>query len=131
MKAVLGDTRGAAAVEFALVLSPLLALLMGIFFVGWGLHCGGEVRHAVERASRLYVVDRDATEAAFRSAVADNLRSVSADSIDLSVTRREMESGAELVDIAWSYGHSVQLPLLPDQNWVFAHTLSVPRPPPA
>ena len=123
------DARGAAAVEFALVLPPLFALLMGIFFVGWGLNCGGDVRHAVERASRVYAVDRDATEASFRSAVAANLQFVPAGQVTLAVTRRTMASGAELVDIAWSYGHPLELPFLRDQAWRFASTLSVPRPP--
>ena len=53
---------GAAAVEFALVCSVLFTLIIGIFNLGWALYCGSDVRHAIERGSRIYLTSPNATE---------------------------------------------------------------------
>ena len=48
----LADVRGAAAVEFALVLPMFLTLLIGGFFSAFLLFTAGGLHYAVERAAR-------------------------------------------------------------------------------
>ena len=49
---------GAAALETALVAPIFITLVLAIFQVGWALYCGAEVRHAVERSTRLLIAWR-------------------------------------------------------------------------
>lgn len=126
---LIGDEQGAAMVETALILPVFFAVLMGVFFMGWAAHCGGEVRQAAERAGRAYAMDRTTSEEAFRRSFAQQLRFVPADAVSLDVSQRTMPSGAELVDIGWSYGHALQIPMLENRVLQFGGQISIPRPP--
>ncbi|MBV9997138.1 MAG: pilus assembly protein [Caulobacteraceae bacterium] len=67
------DASGAAAVEFALVFPVLLTVILGIWYTGWAMSSGGEVRHAVELASRIYITNPNATNADLQAAVTSHL----------------------------------------------------------
>lgn len=122
------DDSGAAAVETSLILAPLFAVLMVVFFVGWAIHCGGEVRQAVTRAGRIYALDRAATEQAFRQRFEADLVYVRPSQVDLQFRQFTLPSGAELVEIRWSYGHSALIPFT-KQAYRFGGEIAVPRPP--
>lgn len=128
MKRLIRDERGAAAVETSLILAPLFAVLMGVFFVGWAIHCSGEVRQAVTRAGRVYALERSATEATFRQRFEAELDAVSPRQVTLQFRERALPSGAELVEIQWSYGHPTKIPFT-DQVYRFGGAIEVPRPP--
>ena len=49
---LLGDKRGAAAVELALVAGPLFALLFAVFEVGWDWYCLTSLDSATQAAAR-------------------------------------------------------------------------------
>lgn len=55
--------RGVAAVEFALVMSVLLLLVMGIIDLGRALATKQEVTHATREAVRVYAVTQDYDQA--------------------------------------------------------------------
>ena len=62
IRAFAGAQGGASAVEFALCLPLLAALLIGVFEFGWTQHCLSSVRFGLERAGRYLTVHPDATE---------------------------------------------------------------------
>src|SRR5207248_3279240 len=78
------DARGAAAVEFALVLPLLLIFVFGIWWMGWAINLGGEVRHAVEMGSRIYILHPSATATELQTAVASHLTAVDVSDISLA-----------------------------------------------
>lgn len=125
---LLRDDSGAAAVETALVLAPLFAVLMGVFFVGWAIHCGGEVRQAVTRAGRVFALDHAATEQVFQQRFEAELAFVSPSQVTLQFRERSLPSGAELVEIQWTYGHPTKIPFT-TKNYQFGGAIEVPRAP--
>lgn len=52
IKNLLGDRRGAAAIEFALVAAPFFALILAVLQIGVIYLAGNELETAVERAAR-------------------------------------------------------------------------------
>jgi Flp pilus assembly protein TadG len=109
-QAWLRDRSGAAAVETAFVLPVATLFLMGIFWLGWGVYCGGDVRHAIERASRLYLITPTTTDTQFRSAVASNLLTVPINNVTITITKPTV-SGATMAQIAWTYRYTINIPL--------------------
>ena len=106
------DQSGAAAVEFAFISSILFTFILGIFWLGWGIYCGADVRHAIERGSRIYLSNRTATDQQFEDAVATNLFAARSVDITYTITKPTI-SGAQMAQIAWVYDYSLQIPFVP------------------
>ena len=102
---------GAAAIEFAIVSSVFISLVLGIFWLGWGLYCGSDVRHGVERASRIYLSNPQATDQQFETAVGANLGVAHLSDVGFSITKPVI-SGAQVAQIAWTYNYTVQIPFM-------------------
>jgi Flp pilus assembly protein TadG len=64
VEALWADEVGAGAVEFALVGSALIAVLIGILMIGWGLQMRNELSHAADRVVRYVVMKPKASSAA-------------------------------------------------------------------
>ena len=126
LRAFVRATRGAAAVEFALVCSVLFATLIGIFNVGWAFYCGADVRHGIERASRLYIADPNTTDAQFRSRVGDYLEVTRLADIGTTVTRTTLASGAPIVRITWTYDYMLVVPFMTGGALNFGSQIVVP-----
>ncbi|MBP7700973.1 MAG: pilus assembly protein [Phenylobacterium sp.] len=124
------DCNGAAAVELALVLPMFAAMLFGVVQLGWGLYCRSDVNHAVEVASRAYVIEANTNVQAFRTAVAANLHTVPIEDVTLTVTEETMSSGARLAHIDWAYRHDMTVPFLETPTLDFGSKLTVPLAPP-
>ena len=102
---------GAAAVEFAIVASVFITMVLGAFWMGWGLYCGADVRHGIERASRIFLSTPSATDDQFEQAVAANLQVTHLSDITFSISRPTISS-AQVAQIAWNYDYTVQIPLM-------------------
>lgn len=124
------ETSGAAAVELAIVLPMFAAMLFGLVQLGWGLYCRSDVNHAIETASRVYVIDANATDASFLAKVAEDLHTVEAEDVDITIERETMASGAQLVHVDWAYSHQMTIPFLPAPALDFGSRLTVPLAPP-
>lgn len=120
------DQNGAAAVETAIVLPALIIFVFGIFHLGWAIYCGSDVRHALERASRVYIADRNAADGAFLSAVGAHLETVRLEDVSVTIARERRASGAELAKVQWVYRHDLVVPFLPARRLTFGSTMTIP-----
>jgi Flp pilus assembly protein TadG len=111
LRGALADRSGATAVETAFVFPAAAMFLLGIFWLGWGIYCGGDVRHAIERASRLYLVTPTTTDAAFRSQVSSNLQTVPISDVNITITKPTV-GGATMAQIAWTYSYTLTIPFV-------------------
>lgn len=119
------ERAGAAALEFALVLPVLITFLMGIWYVGWALNCGSEVRHAVELGSRIYITNPNSTSSDLSTAVSNHLTDVAIGSVTLN-TSQVTHGTATSQHITWSYSTSAPIPFLSAVAFNFNGAVDVP-----
>ena len=116
---------GAAALEFALVLPVLITFLMGIWYVGWAINLGSEVRHAVELGSRIYIANPNASATDLSTAVSNNLSDVSINAVTLNSSQVAVGT-ATSQHITWAYTTSAAIPFLSAISFSFSGAVDVP-----
>jgi Flp pilus assembly protein TadG len=125
LRRAIGERSGAAAVEFALIVPVLCVFLYGIWYTGWAIQQGDEVRHAVELGSRIYVTNSASTLANLRTAVSSHLTSVSISSVTLASTSATVDSEA-YQHITWSFSTTAPIPGISSINYTFGGSVDVP-----
>lgn len=103
---------GATAVELALVMPMFIALVFGIFNYGWGLYCGGEVRNAIQDASRMLIVDPHTSVGDIRAAVAARLHSASMADVTLTMTTESLSGSDRVARLSWVYAYTIDTPFI-------------------
>ena len=121
----LADEGGGTAVEFALVLPLLVIFVFGIWYMGWALNLGGEVRHAVEMGSRIYITNPTATSDDLKTAVSSHLVNVPINSVTLNTSSTTIGT-ATSQHITWSYSTTAPIPFLSSIPISFAGAYDVP-----
>ena len=121
----LGDESGGTAVEFALVLPLLVLFVFGIWYMGWALNLGGEVRNAVEMGSRIYITKPNATSDDLKTAVASHLINVPIASVTLNTNSTTIGT-ATSQHITWSYSTTAPIPFLSSIPISFTGAYDVP-----
>jgi Flp pilus assembly protein TadG len=121
----LADQSGAAAVELALVMPLLVVFIMGIWFMGWSLNLGSEVRHAVELGSRVYISNPNATTSDVQTAIASHLTNVPIGSINLATSTSTIGS-ATSQHISWSFRTTPPIPFVSSMPITFNGSYDVP-----
>ena len=116
---------GATAVEFALVLPLLVIFIFGIWWLGWALSLGGEVRHAVELGSRIYILKPNATSSDLQTAVASHLTDISVSDINLNTTSSTL-GGVTSQHLTWSYSTTAPIPFMSAIPISFSGAYDVP-----
>jgi Flp pilus assembly protein TadG len=119
------DRAGSAAVEFALVIPVAATFIFGIWYVGWAINCGSEVRHAVELGSRIYITNPNATSAQLTTAVTSHLLNVPINSVTLASAQQTIGT-ATSQHITWSYTATAPVPGMSAINLNFAGAVDVP-----
>ena len=122
----LADRSGATAVEFAIVFPLMVALIFGIWSLGWALYCGGEVRHAVELGSRIYISNPSAATSDLQTAVNSHLLDVPVANFSLSATTATVDSATNH-HITWSYQTALSIPFVPNLPMNFTGAIDVPE----
>jgi len=125
LKRLLPSDHGGAAVEFALILPVLATFVFGIWFTGWALFCGSEVRHAVELGSRIYITNPTATSSDLQTAVTSHLADVSISDVTLNSSTVTVGS-ASSQHITYSYQATAPIPFIPDVTFNFSGSVDVP-----
>jgi Flp pilus assembly protein TadG len=124
-RAWLADQGGATAVEFALVLPLLVIFILGIWYLGWAMNLGSEVRHAVELGSRVYISNPNATTADLQTAIASHLTDVPVGSINLATSTSTIGS-ASSEHISWSFQTNAPIPFISAMQITFNGSYDVP-----
>ena len=91
---LLANDGGIAAVEFAMVLPIFIAIVFGIFQIGWAQHKLSTIRFAMERASRGLMIDPNLTEAELRTAVTSRLSSTADPNVTITLNIVEGDGGS-------------------------------------
>lgn len=125
-RAFAADRSGATAMETAIVLPVAILFIIGILQLGFGIYCGDDVRHAIERGSRIYISNPTATDAQLSTAIASNLTTVQLSAITLTATDQTV-SGAAMKSVAWTYSYALQVPFMNNLNLNFDSSIVVPK----
>jgi len=121
-----GWDSGTAAVETALVLPVFLAFVFGTLNLGWALFCGAEVRHAVERSSRLLIKDPTTSAATIQTAVRAQLSAATPSAVTLTKSTTAVGSGGGVATLSWTYAYSVEAPFIKTTTFTFDSSMAVP-----
>jgi Flp pilus assembly protein TadG len=125
LRSGLADEGGATAVELALVLPMLVTFILGIWYLGWSLNLGGEVRHAVELGSRIYITNPSATSTDLSTAVSSHLTDVDVGSISLT-TASQTVGATTSQHITWSFSTTPPIPFVSAIPITFTGSYDVP-----
>ena len=121
----LADRAGATAVELALVIPVLVAIIFGTWALGWALYSGGEVRHAVELGSRIYIANPNATSSDLQTAVQSHLQDVPVNAFTLAAAP-QTDGSATNQHITWSYQTTLTIPFVANLPMNFTGAIDVP-----
>jgi len=121
----LRDNAGTTAVELALVCPLLVTFIFGTWCLGWALYTGGEVRHAVELGSRVYITNPNATLSTLQTAVSSHLTEVPISGFSLGVATQAVGT-ATTEHITWSYQTTASIPFVPTLPLSFTGAIDVP-----
>lgn len=127
---LVGDRRGATAVEFALISPFLILLVFGGVQLGWALHCASSVRWATESAARQVMFDPTITATAVKAAIRARLAGV-ADTADLGVTIQTVAAGpgGATAHVTSTYTHHLVVVFLPPYPLRFVSESVIPLAP--
>ena len=125
LRRVAADASGAAALEFALVLPAAIVVMFGIWWLGWMVNCGSEVRHAVELGSRIYITNPSATDSDLQTAVASHMADVPIGNVTLATSTQTIGSATNK-HIVWSYQATANMPIVPAMTLSFSGSSDVP-----
>lgn len=122
-----GPESGAAALETALVMPIFMTLVFGILNVGWAFYCGAEVRHAIERSTRMIIIDPDTVEADIEAAVVADLHAANPDDVVLTMTTEDVgANGGQIARLTWTYGYTIDAPFMNPAVLDFGSSIVVP-----
>lgn len=122
---LLRDQEGAVAVEFALVSSAFLALLIGLCYLGIMLFNNMSLNWAVEKAARVAEINAAATQSDIQGAVNSYLSSVGLPNATVLYSS-STTNGVTTATITASYSQTYVLPMISTFNINFSSNLSVP-----
>jgi Flp pilus assembly protein TadG len=118
--------RGATALEFALIFPALAMVIFGVWYVGFAIYQGGEVRHAVELGSRIYITNPSATLDDLKTAVGSHLLDVPLASVTLGESSQTVGSATN-AHITWSYQMTTSIPFMSSIPLNFNGAVDVPE----
>ena len=120
----LASDRGAAAVEFALIIVPLVLLLVGVLDFGRVLYLRNNMIEAADVGARVILLDNAATNAEVEDAVQDAFLAGSGSVAFTPGTASE--NGIDFRTITIEYDVDLVTPLLVVDTIALSHTRRVP-----
>jgi Flp pilus assembly protein TadG len=98
----LRDRRGASAVEFALVAPAFSTMLIGLFVLGWSMHCISSLRLALEESGRALQIDQTLTATQLTALVRGELRAIGDPNVTVKLADDTSIAGVKMARITWS-----------------------------
>lgn len=80
------DTRGATAVEFALILVPLILLIFGLIEFGRAIHVRNAMDNAIDHGQRMIIIDPSVSTPDLTTRIRQNFAAGDAQALAVSVT---------------------------------------------
>ena len=120
------DRSGASAVEFALVVSAFISLLMGVGYISIMAFNSVAIDRAVKLASRQAEINSSATQSDIASTINNYLNSMGLSSADVTYNV-SMSGGISTATIAASYQQSYSIPFIPTIQMTFSSSAAVPQ----
>jgi len=122
---LMSDEGGAAAVEFALVSTAFLAMVIGLCYIGIMLFNNMSLQWAVEKAARVAEINTAATQSDIADAVNSYLASEGLPNATV-VYSSSVSGGVTSATIQASYSQSYALPMISTFHINFSSNLTVP-----
>jgi len=121
-----GWNSGATAVETALILPVFITFVFGILNLGWALYCGAEVRHAVERSSRLLIADPTTSASTILTNVKSQLSAADPTAVSLTKDTQSLGTGGGIAKLNWTYAYTLTSPFMRSATFNFDSVTVVP-----
>ena len=123
------DRQGGSAIEFSLLVTLLLPLLLGGFQLGLALHYGESVRWALETSARTLVLSPNTSASDLKTQMLTLLTEVpSASNVQVGLALDSTNPQAKVTHATSSYSYPLSIPLLPTYNLTFNAAVAVPTP---
>ena len=120
------DRRGATILEFAIVAPVLIAMLVGVFNVGFAMYCGAAVRNAIQRSSRVLIMTPATTAATIKTSAQALLVSVPVNNLAVTVTTETVTSSMQVKRVSWTYDYALWVPFASGSTLSFGSSMVVP-----
>lgn len=124
----LREDAGATAVEFAMVSSAFMALVMGVCYLGIMLFDNMTLDWALTRASRLAEINKAVTQAQITQAVNGYLASSGLPNATVQYSSTLSSSGLRSATIAASFRQTFEVPMISTFDINFSSNITVPQP---
>lgn len=125
-RSLAGDKGGATALEFAIISPVFIALVFGVFNMGFALYCGAAVRHAVQESSRVLMFDPNTTANTLKAKVTSKLVQVPVTNLSLTITDETVTQTEHLKRVTWTYNYLVYAPFISSKTFEMGSSVTVP-----
>ncbi len=124
-----GDRSGATILEFAIVAPVLIAMLVGVFNVGFAMYCGAAVRNAIQRSSRILILTPTTTAATVNANAQALLVDVPVNNLAVTITTETVSSTMQVKRVSWTYDYALWVPFASGSTLSFGSSMVVPMVP--
>jgi len=123
------DGRGATMLEFAIVAPVLIAMLVGVFNVGFAMYAGAAVRNAIQRSSRVLMMTPTTTAATIKTSAQALLVDVPVNNLAVTVTTETVTASMQIKRVTWTYDYALWVPFASNSTLSFGSSMVVPMAP--
>lgn len=124
-RSLLANKEGGAALEFALLAPPLIAMLFGTFQLGWAMNSASIVHDALMTQSRALAFNANMTNQQLQTAVRSQVAGLTDRDVTVTIDHQVVNGVNSAVATA-TYTASIQVPLLGSYPVSFNSTVTVP-----
>lgn len=121
------DSKGASALEFALVALPMIFFLFGIIEFGRALYTQQNLAYATDLASRQLYIDPVATDATLSTVISNNMDMIDPAKLSITLTSGSI-GGVASRNISVNYQFDFLVPTIKPGGILLNHTRSVVLP---
>ena len=101
-------------------------MLIGVFVLGYSMHCVSSVRLAVEAAARALEINQTMTQDQLTTLVQNKLTGVGDPNVTIALANDTSVAGVSMKKITATYAFDIVIPLIPTQHVNFSTSVSIP-----